>query len=126
MSFKTRLSVLLLSTPVLAFVLVGGLLGNKAAARSTGDDKFQHLRVFEDVVSLVMSTYVEDVKVDEVMEGAMRGLADGLDPDSAYLTAAEVKSLEAPGCASAVPTPACAGTPTKPRFSSPWMRWTPH
>ena len=28
MTFKTRLSVLLLSTPVLAFVLVGGLMGN--------------------------------------------------------------------------------------------------
>jgi carboxyl-terminal processing protease len=34
------------------------------------------------------------VKVDHVMEGAMRGLADGLDPDSAYLTPAEVKGVE--------------------------------
>jgi carboxyl-terminal processing protease len=42
----------------------------------------------------------------------MRGLADSLDPDSAYLTAAEARSLDAPGCASAVPTAACAGTPT--------------
>lgn len=96
MSFKTRLSVLLLSTPVLAFVLVGGLLGNNAAARTAGDDKFQHLRVFEDVVSLVMSTYVEDVKVGAVMEGAMRGLADGLDPDSAYLTPEQVRQAQAP------------------------------
>ena len=53
MSFKTRVSVLLVSTPVLAFVLIGGLLGNRAAALSPGDDKFQHLRVFEDVVTLV-------------------------------------------------------------------------
>lgn len=93
MSFKTRVSVLLLSTPVLAFVLVGGLLGNRADAQ-TGDDKFRHLGVFEDVVSLVMSTYVEDVKVDRVMEGAMRGLAEGLDPDSAYLTPEQVKAIQ--------------------------------
>lgn len=96
MSFKTRISVLLVSTPVLAFVLIGGLLGNNAAARTPGDDKFQSLRVFEDVVSLVMSTYVEEVKVGAVMEGAMRGLADGLDPDSAYLTAAQVKQSQTP------------------------------
>ncbi|MBA3642409.1 MAG: PDZ domain-containing protein [Acidobacteria bacterium] len=96
MSFKTRVSVLLLSTPVLAFVLIGGLLGNNAAARTPGDDKFQSLRVFEDVVSLVMQTYVEEVKVGAVMEGAMRGLADGLDPDSAYLTAAQVKQSQTP------------------------------
>jgi carboxyl-terminal processing protease len=94
MSFKARVSVLLLSTPVLAFVLVGGLLGNSAAARTAGDDKFQHLRMFEDVVQLVMSTYVEEVKVDEVMEGAMRGLAEGLDPDSAYLTAEQVRTVQ--------------------------------
>ncbi|CAN5817125.1 S41 family peptidase [soil metagenome] len=95
MSFKTRVSVLLLSTPVLAFVLVGGLLGNNAAARTSGDDKFQQLRVFEDVVQLVMAAYVEDVKVDKVMGGAMRGLADGLDPDSAYLTPEQVREVQA-------------------------------
>jgi carboxyl-terminal processing protease len=92
MNFKTRLSVLLLSTPVLAFVLVGGIMGN-AAARND-DQTYQHLRVFEDVVSLVLSNYVEEVKVDKAMEGALRGLADGLDPDSAYLNAAQVKQLE--------------------------------
>lgn len=93
MTLKTRLSVLLVSTPVLAFVLIGGLMGNNASA-GTGDDKFQHLRVFEDVVNLVISNYVEEVKVDRVMEGAMRGLADGLDPDSAYLTAKQVAAHE--------------------------------
>jgi carboxyl-terminal processing protease len=91
MSLKTRLSVLIVSTPVLAFVLVGGLMGKETA----GDQQLQHLRVFDDVVSLVLNNYVEDVKVDRVMEGAMRGLADGLDPDSAYLDAKEVRALEA-------------------------------
>src|SRR5258706_9648377 len=89
MTTRTRLSVLLISTPLLAFIVFGGM--GKA---SGGDEKFQHLRVFEDVVSLILNNYVEDAKVDKVMEGAMRGLADGLDPDSAYLTAAEVKSID--------------------------------
>lgn len=92
MTLKTRLSILLISTPVLAFVLVGGLLGKE---KSTGDQTLQHLRVFEDVVGLVISNYVEDVNVDRVMEGAMRGLADGLDPDSAYLTPKQVRAVEA-------------------------------
>ena len=92
MSLKTRLSVLLLSTPVLVFVLVGGLMGKESFSN---DQDFQHLRVFQDVVNLVMSHYVEEVKVDKVMEGAMRGLADGLDPDSAYLNPAQARALEA-------------------------------
>jgi carboxyl-terminal processing protease len=91
MTLKTRLSVLFISTPVLAFVLVGGLMGKEPS----GDQSYQHLRVFEDVVSLVMSSYVEPVKVDRVMEGAMRGLADGLDPDSAFLSAKQVRAIEA-------------------------------
>jgi carboxyl-terminal processing protease len=90
MTNRTRLSVLLLSTPLLAFIVFGGMMGKA----STRDQAFQHLRVFEDVVSLILNNYVEEAKVDRVMEGALRGLADGLDPDSAYLTAAQVKSVE--------------------------------
>ncbi len=93
MTSKTRLSVLLLSTPVLVFVVVGGLMGS-ASARN-GDTTYQHLRVFHDVVSLVLNNYVEAVKIDRAMEGALKGLADGLDPDSAYLSARQVTELEA-------------------------------
>jgi carboxyl-terminal processing protease len=92
MNFKTRVSVLLVSTPVLAFVIVGGLMGNQPAA---GEQPYQHLRVFDDVVELVMSNYVGEVQVDKVMDGAMRGLADGLDPDSAFLNPGQVRAVEA-------------------------------
>jgi carboxyl-terminal processing protease len=91
MNLKTRLSVLSISTPVLAFVVVGGLMGSEPSS----EQSLQHLRVFEDVVSLVMNHYVGEVKPDKAMDGAMRGLADGLDPDSAYLTSEQVKALEA-------------------------------
>jgi carboxyl-terminal processing protease len=92
MTTRTRLSVLLLSTPVLAFVLVGGLMGKETAS---GDQEYQALRMFQDVVHLVTDNYVEEVKVDKVMEGAMRGLADGLDPDSAYLNPRQARAVEA-------------------------------
>jgi carboxyl-terminal processing protease len=98
MTSRTRLSVLLISTPLLAFVVLGGLRGRA----SGGDETFQHLRVFEDVVSLILNNYVEDVKIGNVMEGAMRGMADGLDPDSSYLTAADVKAVDA-GAAGVAP-----------------------
>lgn len=90
MSSRTRMIVMSISAPVIAFAIVGGLLG-KVMAR---EDTYQYLKVFDDVVSLVTSHYVEDVNVDKVMKGAMHGLADGLDPDSAYLTVDEVKQVE--------------------------------
>ena len=98
MTTRTRLSVLLVSTPLLAFIVLGGLRGRAAG----GDQTFQHLRVFEDVVSLILNNYVETPRIDRVMEGAMRGMADGLDPDTAYLTAADVKALD--GGAASIPS----------------------
>jgi carboxyl-terminal processing protease len=79
-----------ISVPVIAFAIVGGFLG-KVMAR---EDTYQHLKIFDDVVGLITSSYVEEVNVDRVMRGAMRGLADGLDPDSAYLTPDQVKQVE--------------------------------
>lgn len=90
MTFRTRLAVLLISTPLVAFAIIGGLLG-KAMAR---EESYRHLRVFEDVVNLILNNYVEEVDVDKVMEGAMRGLADGLDADSSFLVPSEVGLVE--------------------------------
>jgi carboxyl-terminal processing protease len=90
MTARTRLIVLLVTAPVIAFALVGGVLG-KAVTR---EETYQHLRVFEEVVSLISTNYVEEADMNRVMRGAMRGLAEGLDPDSAYLSADEVKLVE--------------------------------
>lgn len=91
MTSKTRVLVLLVSAPIIAFAVVGGFL-SRAIAR---DDTYQQLRIFQDVVSLITSNYVEEADVKRVMAGAMRGLAENLDPDSAYLVPDEVKKLEA-------------------------------
>lgn len=91
MKIRGRVLVLALSVPVIAFAVIGGFLGNSALAR---EDSYQYLRTFEDVVSLIVNNYVEEVNVDKVMHGAMHGLADGLDPDSAFLDVAQVKVFD--------------------------------
>jgi carboxyl-terminal processing protease len=90
MTSRTRLWILAVSTPLIAFAVIGGYLGQ---ARGK-DDTYQHLRVFDDVVSHVMNNYVEEVNIQQAMRGAMRGLSDALDPDSAYLTPDLVKTAE--------------------------------
>jgi carboxyl-terminal processing protease len=90
MKIRGRVLVLAVSMPVIAFAVVGGFM-SKALAR---EDSYQYLRIFEDVVSLIINNYVEEVNVDKVMHGAMHGLADGLDPDSAYLDVNQVKVLD--------------------------------
>src|ERR1044072_3683008 len=89
MTSRARLVVLLISVPVILLVVVGGVMSRTMPAT----DSYQHLRVFDDVVSLVMNNYVEQVEADKIMNGAMRGLAEGLDPDCAWLTSADVAKL---------------------------------
>lgn len=91
MTSRSRTIVLAISTPILAFAFIGGYL-NRAMAK---DGTYQGLQIFEDVVSLVLDNYVEPVDVTTAMQGAMRGLANGLDPESAFLPPHLVSSLEA-------------------------------
>jgi carboxyl-terminal processing protease len=90
MRIRGRVLVLAVSMAVVAFAVVGGFMSNASARQ----DSYQFLRTFEDVVSLILNNYVEEVNIDKVMHGAMHGLADGLDPDSAYLDPGQVKVFE--------------------------------
>ncbi len=88
MTSRSRLIVLLLSTPLIVLVVVGGVLGRSMAPQ----DSYAPLKTFDEVVNLIMNNYVEKVDPDKVMQGAMRGLAEGLDADSAWLTVDEANA----------------------------------
>lgn len=90
MTRKTRWLVFLVSTPLVALVTIGGFMGAPHAAPQSSNT---HLRVFEDVLRLVLNAYVEDVNVDKVMDGAMHGLTDGLDTSSAFLQPDEAQAI---------------------------------
>ena len=90
MTDRTRFVILMVTAPILAYTLVGGLLGRVVAR----EDTYRHLRVFEDVVSIVTDNYVEPVEPERLMQGALWGLAEGLDPESAYLTPDDLSQYE--------------------------------
>ena len=91
MTDRTRFIVLALTLPIMAYTLVGSVLGRVVAQEGA----YRHLRIFEEVVSLVTANYVEQVDADLIMQGALWGLAEGLDPESSYLTADEVRLHDA-------------------------------
>ena len=77
MSSRFRLTLLLVSAPLVLLVVIGGFL-SKASAR--GDDSLRHLRVFEDVMRLVLQNYVENVNSDHIMTGRDAGARRGPRP----------------------------------------------
>jgi carboxyl-terminal processing protease len=94
MSSRARLVLLFVSAPIVLLVVTGGFMSHATASR---DETYRPMRVFQEVVPLILSSYVEPVNSDSIMQGAMHGLAEGLDPDSSYLTPAQVAAFTSAG-----------------------------
>lgn len=103
MSFRGKLWVLGLSGVIAAYAVIGGLplAGNllTTSAQEPANDSTAQLRIVESVLQHIQNDYVDDPNMDKVRVGGLRGLAQGLDPYSSYLTVDEVKNFE-PGKAS--------------------------
>ena len=82
MSHLNKFLLILLSSAIVFYAVVGGLLGRVADK----DGSFSQLSVFTEVLSKVRTSYVEDPNITEVMHGALRGLLESLDPYSTYLS----------------------------------------
>lgn len=81
---KKRLRGLLLglSMGFFGMFLLGVMVSRNLALEGT----YTYLKLFNEVLSLVNNSYVDDVEVDSVMRGAYKGLLSELDPFSEYMT----------------------------------------
>jgi carboxyl-terminal processing protease len=82
---------------LIVFVLVsGGFLGMFAGTRiaSTAVTTYEKLDIFSDVLSTVQNTYVDEIAVDKLVYGAIRGMLATLDPHSSFLDPASYKEMQ--------------------------------
>jgi len=82
---------------VLMGAMLGGtlMLGESVFATRQSDDilPLEQMRAFTDVFTRIKSNYVEEVSDDELLEHAIRGMLNGLDPHSSYLNTEEFNEL---------------------------------
>lgn len=92
---KIRRKHLLATGAVLAvMVSVGaGVVANRPPG-SDDDSTYGYLKLFNEVLSLVRNSYVEEVPPNDLMKGAYEGLLSSLDGESEYLTAAEYQEMK--------------------------------
>jgi carboxyl-terminal processing protease len=64
-------------------LFVGGLYVHNVSALT--NKTYEKLKVFTDVLEIVKKSYVEDVKTEDLITGAIEGMLNSLDPHSAYL-----------------------------------------
>jgi carboxyl-terminal processing protease len=93
MSLRARLTVVTLSVLIFAYTVVGGWLYQEKGVLAKSDPYVQ-LKIFGDVLRHIVRDYVDEPDLEKVRIGALRGLADGLDPYSAYLTPEQAKKYQ--------------------------------
>jgi carboxyl-terminal processing protease len=84
MSRLVKRVVLSLSVLVFAYVAMGFML-----SRTNDDKTYRTLTVFSEVLERIQHDYVEDPDLHQVTMGALHGLLDSLDAQSAYLSPLE-------------------------------------
>ena len=89
MSSLAKKIVVALSVLVIAYVATGYVMG-----RSSDDKAFRALTVYGEVLDKIQTQYVDDPNMRQVTSGALHGLLDSLDPQSAYLSPLEYKDYK--------------------------------
>ena len=80
-----RIKYIILAT--VALVLIYGF-------NSGGKDHFKKLKTLTQIIRLVNDNYVQDVEMEEILNGAIVGLLDKLDPHSTYITEDQFEAIQ--------------------------------
>lgn len=89
MTKRVRLVVIFISSLLVFYVIIGGVLGR--GSTDQGEKSYQDLGVYSQVLSRIQQEYVTQPNLKNVTKGAIRGLLEALDPYSTYFTPAEYK-----------------------------------
>ena len=93
MQFKTKIAIVVFSTVIAFYAIVGSFVSKSGEAVARGS-QYAQLTIFDEVLMHIIRDYVDRPDLEKVRIGSLRGLAEGLDPYSAYLTPEQVKRYD--------------------------------
>jgi carboxyl-terminal processing protease len=93
MRFKTKIAIVVFSTIIVFYAIVGSFMSKSGQVVARGS-QYGQLQIFDEVLSHIIRDYVDQPDLEKVRIGSLRGLAEGLDPYSAYLTPEQVKQYD--------------------------------
>jgi carboxyl-terminal processing protease len=112
---KSKYTILLISSVLVIYAIIGGMLGQVSAQGGS----YQQLSIFTEVLSRIQSDYVDDPNIKTAVDGAIRGLVESVDPYGGYLTPKDVSFYKdyianpqkVPGIGAVLAKPARLGYP---------------
>jgi len=89
-----RIKKILFISVFIVFIALSGITIGRWSVAQTNDSIYQDLRTFTEVFTTIKKHYVDEVKPNELILSAIKGMVKSLDPHSAYLTAQEYKEFQ--------------------------------
>lgn len=81
--------------PLMVIILTSGiLLGTQIQRVLSGDSLIDGLKKFNDVLTYTQKYYVDDVEVTKLVESAINGMLEQLDPHSVYIPVKQMQQVE--------------------------------
>lgn len=92
---KRSLILKILLVTAISVQLISLTIGdNPAGVSAKTQDTYKSLEAFSSVLHLVQENYVEKVDSDQLIQGAIKGMLNSLDPHSSYLKPDDYKELQ--------------------------------
>lgn len=82
MNSKTKYTILLISSVVVVYAIIGGMMSRVSAQ----DGSYPQIAIFMEVIARIQNDYVDDPSLAEAMAGAIRGMVERVDPYGGYLS----------------------------------------
>ncbi len=86
---RKRFSALTVGVLVVASLVAGSFLNQLIS----GDNIYEQLNKFKDVLSMAQKSYVEEVNTQKLTEAAIKGMLNELDPHSVYIPASDMQRI---------------------------------
>jgi len=84
----------MLGPMVVVALVLGVLLGKGWERTGHATETYEELKTFSEVLTQVQKSYVDETKVKDLVQGAIRGMLSTLDPHSAYMTPDMYKEMQ--------------------------------
>ena len=79
---------------IVATLILGFVVGKGWERTVQATETYEELKTFSEVLTQIQKHYVEEAKVKDLVQGAIRGMLSTLDPHSAYMTPEMYKEIQ--------------------------------
>jgi len=96
MSQWKRIGNFKIASVIFTVFLIGVLIGSGQSQKvsALSDNMYEDLKVFTDVIGLIQKDYVEETKSKDLINGAIKGMLETLDPHSGFMPPNMFKEMQ--------------------------------